>query len=150
VLPSSCYCFSYSRLPGAYTGFGAGLTFVAASCRACSRVQVEDSGIRHRLDKQIRQSPDERVDSIRRITRCRAVKIASEPAHLIFERRKSADVMDFVLFVKRSYGFGADDFLRLAHTVVTRTLGLTMRMVASTMSPPLLRSATMRSAACEP
>jgi len=59
-------------------------------------VQLENSGIRHRLDKQIRQSPDERVDSIRRITRCGAVKIASEPAHLIFEHRKSADVMDFV------------------------------------------------------
>jgi hypothetical protein len=25
------------RLPGAYTGFGAGLTLAAASCRACSR-----------------------------------------------------------------------------------------------------------------
>ncbi len=99
-----------SRLPGAYTGFGAGLTLFERQLPGLLAVQLENSGIRHRLDKQIRQSPDERVDSIRRITRCGAVKIASEPAHLIFERRKSADVMNFVLLVKRSYGFGADDF----------------------------------------
>ena len=54
-------------------------------------IQFEDALARHLVDKQIRQSPDKRVDSIRRITRCGAVKIASEPAHLIFERRKSAD-----------------------------------------------------------
>src|SRR5436853_7327208 len=41
-------------------------------------VQLENSGIRHRLDKQIRQSPDERVDSIRRITRCGASRRSEE------------------------------------------------------------------------
>ena len=36
LLCSRC-CFSHSTDPGAYTGFGAGFTLAAASCRACSR-----------------------------------------------------------------------------------------------------------------
>src|SRR5439155_15834952 len=39
-------------------------------------------------------------------------------------------------------------FPRLAQTVVTGTLLSIMRIVASTIAPPLLRSATMRSARC--
>ena len=61
---------------------------------------------------------------------------------------KGADVVDPALFIQRGDRFARATFPRLAQTVVTGRLLSTIRIVASTMAPPLLRSATMRSASC--
>ena len=79
-----------------------------------------------------------------------SIEVRSEPAHLIFEGRKRTDVKDAprLLLVERGDRFGADDFAREACTAVNGTLASTMRKVASTISPPLFISATMRSPWC--
>src|SRR5258708_774924 len=53
----------------------------------------------HRLDHQFAERPDKRVTSIGREPCRGAVEIGGEGAHLIFQCREGADVMNPALFV---------------------------------------------------
>ena len=103
----------------------------------------------HRLDQQFAERPDQGINAIRRIPRCDPIDVRGKIGHLVFELRKGADVMDAALLVESAATGSARTTLpREARTAVNATLGSTMRSVAPTMSPPLLTSATMRSARC--
>ena len=53
--------FPFDR-PGRIHRLRCGLNVGCRQLPGLLAVQLEDSGMRHRLDKQIRQSPDERVE----------------------------------------------------------------------------------------
>ena len=65
--------------------------------------------MRHRLDHELGQRPDERVDAVGRKTGDGAIEVAREPAHLVFERRERADVEGFALFVQCGHRGDGED-----------------------------------------
>jgi hypothetical protein len=61
--------------------------------------QIIETLASHRLDHQFAERPDERLTSIGREPCRSAIKIGAEGAHLIFQCREGADVMNAALFI---------------------------------------------------
>ena len=102
----------------------------------------------HGLDQQFAERPYQGINAVGRIPRCDPIDIRGKSRHLVFELRKGADVMDAALLVERRHRFGS-------HHLATRGADRGKRYVwvdhakrRPDMSPPLLTSATMRSARC--
>lgn len=94
--------------------------------------------------QQLGETPHERVHSVRRAFEL----VCSEGTHLIFEGSESAHVVHAPLLVERGDRFGADRLAPRGPYASIATLRSTVRITRSTMSPPLLISATIRSARC--
>src|SRR5438309_9226575 len=104
------------------------------------------SVILHRRDQELGQPPYQSIDTVWRVAGARPIEIAREGAHLVLqlgERRRCCGPCPVPYSAET--GSARATFPRLAQTVVTGTLLSTIRIVASTMASPLLRSATMRS-----
>src|SRR6516162_4088634 len=73
-------------------------------------IEVEDSLVGHRRDQEVGQRPHQGVDAVGRISRRAqgdiAVTSGHKAAHLIFELREGAEVMNPTLLVKRGHRFG--------------------------------------------
>src|SRR5271165_3690659 len=73
-------------------------------------IELEDSLVGHRLDQEIGQSPYESVDPVGRVSRRADCEITNarrcKTAHLIFELREGAEVVNPTLLVKRGHRFG--------------------------------------------
>jgi hypothetical protein len=133
LLPRSRRRMALRRLSGG---------FLLGRLAGAEPVKFDHRFPRCRLDEEVRQCPNQRIDPVRREPRHLPIEIRCERAHLIFEGRKRTDVKDAprLLLVERGDRFGADDFAREACTAVNGTLASTMRKVASTISPPLFIS----------
>src|SRR5262249_42752287 len=136
-----------------YRSVNCGRALVALSlCR--QRRSLPATKLKHvvpldRLDQQLRRGPDQR----RRagpVEYPAASRSKSAVKFVILSPNCRNDPMWCILpcSYKALTGSAGVTFPLLAHTVESATLGSTMRIVACTMSPPLLRSATMRSARC--
>ena len=88
-----------------------GGSFLLGRLAGAKTVEFDERCPRHRLDEEVRQCPNQRVDAIRRKPRSLAIKVRRERAHLIFHRRERADVKHptRLLFVECGDGFRSDD-----------------------------------------
>src|SRR5665213_1457099 len=72
-------------------------------------IRLENPFPRHRLDQQLGERPDKRIDPVWRISGRGPVEIVDEPAHLVFERRKGPQMMHPALLVERGDRLGPGD-----------------------------------------
>src|SRR5689334_4317387 len=99
--------------------------------------------ILHWLDQELSQRPHQRIDAVWGVACPGPIEIRREGAHLVLQLGEGADVVDPALCIQRGDRFGAGDF---DNNLPVTTVWASHWIVASTMAPPLLRSATMRSA----
>jgi hypothetical protein len=72
-------------------------------------IRLENPFAGDRRDQQFGQRPDQRVDPVGRVAGRVAVEIMREAAHLVFEPRQRAEMMDPALLVERGDRLGPRD-----------------------------------------